>query len=370
MQELLAGELPDEQIDYRYSRYDENPLPLDKLAFGDPRRYEIQSHQFRIVKNFKEDYTLELNYLHETMSGSSPWYAEPGPDGPLQVMSGATIREKRNQIEVATRWTGGNISHKGLLGYSTENDYEAIFASYSGEKDSAVGLRTYSWGFSYSDDELTPTDALLFGRVPYAERDSISGSAGFTQVLNRNAVIQTGISLTRQSGFLSDPYKQVWVDRAVLNDSRPDQRLLFAWTTRFRQYMERSRAALHLDGRLFRDDWDITSLTVEAAWKQPLGSAWEIAPSIRYYSQEAPGFYAPFYLERPGDGLWSSDYRLATYGAISYRLFGEYRRKRWQLLFGAEYYDSDESLALFGKPENTPALVDFWRVTLGFTVKL
>lgn len=370
MQELLASEPPEELVDYRYTHYDEDPLPLDKLAFGDPRRYEINSHQFRIVKNLNESYSLELGYLYETMSGSSPWYTEPGPDGPLQVMSGATIRERRNQADLSVAHRLNDYTHRGSLGYSTENDYEALYASYAGAKDSAHGLGTISWGASYSDDELRPTEALKHGRVPYAERNSLSASLGLTRVLNRNAVIQSGISMTRQSGFLSDPYKQVWIDRAVLNDSRPDKRVMFAWTTKFRQYMQRSKAALTLDYRLFRDDWDISAHTLDAAWRQPLGQAWEIAPSIRYYTQKAPGFYAPWFHDRPQDGLWSSDYRLATYGALSYRINAIFRQQRWSASAGIEYYDSDESLALFGSPQNTPALVDFWRLTLGLRFQL
>jgi len=368
MQDLVAQEGQDNSFEYRYNHYNEAPLPLNKLALGDPRRYEIGSHQFRILKNLGGSYTLELNYLHEAMSGSSPWYVVPGDDGPLQVMSGATIRERRNQVDFSMAREMGNLTHTGAIGYSFENDYKALYGSYSGEKQSDDGLQTVSWGASYSSDEIDPTDALFYGRVAHAHRDSISGSLAMTWILNRNAVIQSGISLTRQAGFLSDPYKQVWIDRAVLNDSRPDQRLLFSWTTRFRQYMERSRAALVLDYRFFRDDWNITAHTVDAAWRQPVGEHWEVSPSVRYYSQNSPDFYQPYFLVPPTDGYWSSDYRLATFGALSYRLNATFRHERWSLSFGGEYYNSDESLAISGTPENTPALVDFWRVTAGFEV--
>jgi hypothetical protein len=370
MQDLLAAELPEESADYRYTLYDEEPLPLDKLAFGDPRRYEIESHQFRVVKNLDENYTLELNFLHEAMSGSSPLYSIPGPEGPLQVMSGATIREQRDQADFGLSWRRGDFQHTGSAGFSNENDYQAIYGGYEGKMESADALRTWSWAVSYSDDEIKPSDAMLYGRVQSARREGLSLAGGITQVINRNAVMQSGFSITRQSGFLADPYKQVWIDRAVVNDSRPDKRILVAWTTRFRQYLEQSRAALHFDVRLFHDDWDVNSLTLEATWKQPVGQGWEIAPSVRYYSQEAPGFYAPYFFDRPADGLWSSDYRLATYGTLSYRISGTFRADRWQTSLAAEYYDSDESLALFGSPEGTPALVDFWRLTIGFTFRL
>lgn len=368
MQELLAQVAPEEAIEYRFTYYDEAPLPLDKLAFGDPRRYEIRSHQFRVLKNLNDSYSLELNYLHEAMSGSSPWYVEPGEDGPLQVMTGATIRERRNQVDLSLSHQGNNITHGGTVGYSIEDDYKAIYASYSGELTSGEVLRTTSWGASYSDDDITPTDALLFGRVMIAHRESMSGSFAVAQILNRNAVIQSGITVSYQSGFLSDPYKQVWVDRTILNDSRPDKRLLFSWSTRFRQYVKRTRAALVLDYRFYQDDWKITAHTFDIAWRQPFSGQWEIAPSIRYYTQNSPDFYKPFFLLVPADGYWSSDYRLATYGALSYRLNLIFREENWSFSMGGEYYGSDESLAISGTPENTPALVDFWRLTAGLKV--
>lgn len=370
MEELLAGEAPDDSVDYRFTRYDEEPLPANRLAFGDPRRYEIESHQFRIVRNLDDNYSLELDFLHEAMSGSSPWYAVPGPDGPLQVMSGATIRERRNQAQASVGWNGDRNAHRGTLGFSNENDYDALFGIYSGELEREGGLQILAWSASYSDDRISPTDALLFGRVERADRDSFSLSGSFTQVVNRNAVFQAGLSATRQSGFLSDPYKQVWIDRAVVNDSRPDERRSFTASARYRQFMESSEAALVIDYRWFRDDWDIDSHTLEGAWRQPLGEHWLFAPGLRYYSQNAPDFYAPYFLLQPENGLWSSDYRLATFGAISYRMQFVHRRPGWILSLDAEYYDSDESLALSGKPGDAPGLVDFWRLSFGFTLQL
>ena len=370
MEELLAAEAPESGVDYRYTRYDEEPLPANRLAFGDPRRYEIDSHQFRIVRNLDDSYSLELDFLHEAMSGSSPWYSMPGPDGPLQVMSGATIRERRNQAQATLGWYGDRLGHKGSLGFSSENDYDALYGVYSGEYERVGGVQTISWSASYSDDRVSPTDALLYGRTERADRDSVSLSGAFTQIINRNSLIQAGLSATRQSGFLSDPYKLVWIDHAVLNDSRPDQRLSFTFSARFRQYMETSEAALVLDYRWFQDDWDIGSHTREGSWRQPLGENWLFTPGIRYYTQNAPDFYAPYFLAVPEDGFWSSDYRLSTFGALSYRLQLLRRHPGWSLSLGAEYYDSSDSLALSGSGQGTPGLVDFWRVSVGFTITL
>lgn len=189
-------------------------------------------------------------------------------------------------------------------------------------------------------------------------------------MVNRNAVIQTGATVTRQTGFLSDPYKLVLVEQSILSDQRPDERTMFSWTTRLRQYLQRSRAALQLDYRYFLDSWDIQAHTLDAAWVQPLNEGWELTSGVRYYTQKAPDFYAPYFEATPSDPYWSSDYRLATYGALSYRLNLQWQQHRYQALAGVEYYDSDSSLALAGKPQDTPGLVDFWRLSVAFTVSL
>ncbi len=368
-QELLAAEAPEDSFEYQFTHYDEEPIPQASLQEGDPDRYKINSHQLRWVKNLDSSYTLTVGYLHEAMSGSSPWFVIPDSDGrALQVMSGATIREKRDQVDVSLGRRDGDYTHTLGLGYSTEDDYRARYASYSGKKELAKGLAAYSWGFSYSDDEINPTDAQEFARVVTASRDAWSASFGFSQVLNQNAVFQTGASLTRQTGFLSDPYKLALVNSFLLPDQRPDSRTLFAWTNQLRQYIPSTRAALQLDYRYFRDSWNIQAHTLSAAWVQPLATSWELTPSIRYHSQKAPDFYAPYFPVPPQGEYWSSDYRLATFGALSYRLNLAWRHERFKVSAGLEMYDSEGSLAISGTPQDTPGLVDFWRANLSFTV--
>lgn len=370
MQDLLAAELPKENLDYRFTRYDENALPKGKLLAGDPSRYEINSHQLRWVKNLDSSYTLTVGYLHEAMSGSSPWYVVPGSSGQsLQVMSGATIREKRDRLDVAISRLSDTMTHTLAAGYSTEDDYQAIYGSYSGKKESEDALTTYNWGFSYSDDDLNPTDALEFGRIVAASRDSKSASLGVSQVINRNAVIQVGATLTHQSGFLSDPYKLVLVGPEVLPDQRPDDRTLFSVSTKFRHYIPASRAALQLDYRYFRDSWEIQAHTLDVAYVQPLGD-WELTPSIRYHAQRSPDFYAPYFLVKPDNEYRSSDYRLATFGALSYGLDLSWKNSRVRASAGLEIYDSEAGLSVFGDPQDTPGLVDFWRASLALKITL
>ena len=367
--ELLAedGDLND--IQYRYTLYDEEPLPASVLAGGDADRYRIKSHQFSFKRELNEQFTLTVEGIHESMSGSSPWYVVPDLEGrPMQVMSGATISEERNEIKLALGIEKQDIAHSVQAGYSTENDYDALFAAYTGSYEQDNKHTSLLWGVSNSDDRLSPTDALIFGRVEHAGKNSFSASLGLTRIINRNALIQSGIQVTNQDGYLSDPYKEMWINGNFDFDHRPDTRTAFSWTTRFRQYFMGSNAALHADYRYYNDDWEVTAHTVDIAWNQPIGEHFELAPSIRYHSQRAAEFYIPVIAGGRQPSFWSNDYRLSTYGAMRYRLSATWRAEIWTATLNADIYNSKESLALSGPLFDTPALVDFWRISLGWQI--
>lgn len=368
--ELMAADGDSNDFQYRFTLYDEKPLPLDKLAEGDPVRYRIKSHQFSFKRELNERFTLTVEGVHESMSGSSPWYVIPDPErGPLQIMSGATIEETRNEIMLALGISKNDIVHSVQAGYSDENDYKALFAAYGGEYEQANKHTTLFWGVSYSDDRLSPTDALMFGRIEHAKKDSISASFGMTRVINRNALIQSGLQVTHLDGYLSDPYKEMWINGAIEFDKRPDTRTTFSWSTRYRQYLVRSEAALHADYRYYNDNWGVSAHTLDLVWNQPVGEHFELAPSIRYHSQSASDFYVPAVTNGQQPKYWSSDYRLATYGALRYRLSATWRAEIWSASLNADIYNSNESLALSGPHFDTPALVDFWRISVGWQVK-
>lgn len=365
--ELLAAEIDPNDLQYRYTLYDEEPLPENVLLDGSPDRYRIKSHQFHFKRELNEQFTLTIEGIHESMSGSSPWYVIPDDErGPLQVMSGATIHETRNELGLSLGIDKGTVIHNVRAGYSTENDYDALSAAYTGEYEQKNKHTTMSWGVSFSDDRLSPTDALIYGRIPHAEKQSFSASIGLTRVLNRNALIQSGVQLKHQEGFLSDPYKEMWVNGDFYFDQRPGQRTSFSWSSRFRQYFVGSNGAMHADYRFYKDDWSVTAHTLDVAWHQPIGDFFELTPSIRYHSQRAAKFYIPAVTNGLQPNYWSSDYRLATFGAMRYRLSANWRTETWNTALNLDIYNSSETLALSGPLFDTPALVDFWRISMGW----
>jgi len=369
-QKVAAQTLEDEQVNYRYSKYDEDALPDGLVQSGDPARYQIETHQFRLVKSIGDRYSLTFNAVHETMSGSSPWFVLPGANGtPVQILSGATIEDKRDEFRGKLTRLAENGKWSLELGVSDEDDYQAKSLSLAREIENEDKSRTWALSGSISLDDIDPTDALLFDRVESAEKDSFSIYGGLTQVINRDTLLQVGLNVSKHDGFLSDPYKRVFVENTIRNDNRPGSRTQYAASARLRHYLNSVKAALHVNYRYYLDDWSVEAHTLDISWNQKLPSGWRLSPAIRYHSQESASFYSPFFTDSPANGFYSSDYRLATYGALSYRISVNKTINDWDFIVSAELYDSKESLAISGTQFQTSGLVDFSRFTAGFNYR-
>ena len=90
------------QAGYLFSSYREGSLSAQRSASGQSSpRYDIQSHLFSLAAPLA-GHAVALNLVYESMSGASPWFVMPDADGaPMQVMSGATIEEKRLDLRAS-----------------------------------------------------------------------------------------------------------------------------------------------------------------------------------------------------------------------------------------------------------------------------
>lgn len=347
---------------YRFNVYSEDAMSAPSL--GDPRRYEVYSQQFLLNTPVGDRNTLSVNATHEVMSGSSPWYVIPGPDNkPIQVLSGATIRDHRSAATVEfTHTAGGNDTTTVSATYSQERDYHsvALGAERSLPLNSAL---TLGFGGSFSHDRIEPFEANLYDRIQRAEKNTTSAFASLSLVLDRVSVVESGIQFNYQTGYLSDPYKQVSVGDTLDPDTRPGRRGEAAWLVRYRRAFGEN-AALHLDSRLSANSWGQHSLTLEASWYQSLRGGWQLIPGVRYYSQSRARFYAPFFAAGSGPDF-SSDYRLGAFGAAAANLNLRKRVGHWEFSAGAERYRAATGYALGGAALADPATVSYTRVFAG-----
>lgn len=356
------------RVDYRYTQYREADVRPDRLSGTDGQRFEIDSHQFRFGRGFGDGYGVSADLTFETLSGASPWFVQPGPGGrPQQVMSGASIEEKRaDLLAEVTRGKGGRLGGVSV-GHSEEDDYSATNAGLRYEHELADKLTTLSLGAGHSYDKLTPTQGRTATGTLAADRTATSGFVGVSRVLGEVTAVQSTVSVTQHDGYLSDPYKRAYIASGptTVADRRPGSRMQLAWLTRLRHFFTGPGAALHADYRYYHDDWEVDAHSVELAWHQRVGRNLRLVPGARWYSQGQAYFYQPYYASARADGLASSDYRLSPYAAVSASLDANVTLAGWGLNARYEAYRSEAGAALGDVAVENPGLVDFDVVSLG-----
>jgi Protein of unknown function (DUF3570) len=342
-------------------------------------------------------------------------------DRPVHVMSYASPEtRKQGDIKFTYQWNEAAFDFGG--GISVENDYDSRFVNLGGRFDFNQKLTTLNWGLSYTNSAIAATldhvGAVYTDLRPYRNninpkagtingtRQDWAASLGLTQVVNQDAMADFGLTYTRSTGFLENPYKLAWVfmpftysdlpDQEFFDakgeafiEQRPNERNLFNWSTRWTQYIEPLDAALHLGYSFSHDDWGIHAHTFDADWVQPLGYGWTVTPRIRYYSQSAADFYAPSFLTKsqivdplsappPKEKIvellpahFSSDQRLSGYGTLSGGVtVAKQFAKGIGVEAGFEYYTHQGGLKLGGGGEGDFADFDYWVANAALTVNL
>jgi Protein of unknown function (DUF3570) len=333
---------------------------------------------------------------------------------PVHVMSYASPEtRKQGDFKFTYQWDEAAFDFGG--GISVENDYDSRFVNLGGRFDFNQKQTTLNWGLSYTNSAIAAAldhvgmnyvvlDSYVKSINPQTHalegtRQDWAASLGITQVVNKNAVADVGLTYTRSTGFMENPYKVAWVfmssiepsspDQNIFNsagdafiEQRPNERNLFTWNARWAQYVEPLDAALHLGYSFAHDDWGIHAHTFDADWVQPVGWGLTITPKIRYYSQSTAEFYASsFFVNTPFGSFdemkdrfpahFSSDQRLSGYGTLSGGVtVTKQFAKGIGVEAGFEYYTHQGGLKLGGGGEGDFADFDYWVANAALKVNL
>ncbi len=296
----------------------ENPWTFDatRVEYSESGgRMNVRINQASAVAPVGDAFQLKANDIQDLMSGASPVFNAPGPGGkPQQVLTGASVRDNRKAGDIGASATFGDNQLTLRQGWSSENDYKSTWTSLEGRREFNRKNTTLAVGFAFSDDGVSSHDAPDDFRTRI-KRDFF---VGMTQVVDERSLVQLSLEYSYSNGFLSDPYKLVFVQSGGLRpDARPSQRWQTAASVKYVTYIPAIDSALHMVGSLSTDNWGVRSGSLELQWKKELPAEWLVNAGARYYTQSSADFYAPLYLSPPPD-THSSDYRLAGFGSIAW----------------------------------------------------
>lgn len=343
------------EVGLRYTHYSEDSIDQDAVIFGATDRYDIDVTQLWIEAPLGASWSVALDVQNDYQTGASPWFVGAQQNGePGVIMSGASIQDNRVEVGVTTRyfWADGNAGF--AVSHSDEDDYEATALAFDASWNTADDARTWSTSFSSSRDKLNPTQGVIPVFITEEDLDTQSGYFGVSQILSRTAIARIGLSYTLSEGYLSDPYK--------FRDQRPDTHERLSLSAGYRRFLIDADASLQIDYRYYADSWGTDSHTVELAWAQNLRGSL-LTPYVRYYTQREADFFSVIAdTETPH---YADDYRLSSYGAVTLGArWAVALGESWTLELEAERYMTDADWGVFDG-DAAPALVDFWRGTVG-----
>ncbi|MFK7855850.1 MAG: DUF3570 domain-containing protein [Granulosicoccus sp.] len=334
--------------------------------------------------------TLNVNLVHDTMSGASPTGAIRSTDSAVTYTSasGGTgfnagsggdysmSSFEDTRIQAGLGWEkeqrrGLTINYGGAV--SNESDYESFGGNVGVSRESNDGITTFSGGLALTADTIYRSDTggtpEPLGNTeqprPYSAgtRNTVDGLLGITRVLNKQTLAQFNVSFGLSKGYHSDPYKIISAadeqDRILANfhDSRPQSRLRTSALAKVVHQLRGSKNSVHLSYRLYQDDWGVQSHTADLRYRHQLTKRQYLEPHARLYRQTQADFYQrklsvdeglnPIL---PEDGFASSDYRLdAMTSATLGMKYGLALTSNADFRIRAEYLDQSFSTADYSK---------------------
>lgn len=215
------------------------------------------------------------------------------------------------------------------IAYSSEEDFSSKEVSLSylhylnSFKNSSIsaGLSTQkNKSYFYLDDE-------------WKDMDVLSSELSFTQIFTPKTLGQVTLFRTKHSGALTNPYQTVIrrVNEADIGDNpiyrfyrarevRPDNKNISGIALNTISKVKED-LILHGSYRFYKDDWDISSHTMEVKAYYNIHKNIRLSPMLRYYTQSEASFFKD---HREKDfifaenGYASADDRLGSFHSTTY----------------------------------------------------
>jgi hypothetical protein len=389
MQTAQAGRVEESyNADFQYGHYSESSSRID-----------VNTYEGVLSAPIGKSMTASVALVKDVVSGASPRYNDLDDNGKVRqvvsgtpttlngVVSGASkpnsecgksICDRRDGISPSLTYFFDNGSVNLNGGFSRENDYTSRYVGTTISRDFNKKLTTANFGVSLAFDEIDPTDRPALKGSKTAQQYLL----GVSQIINKDSLILSNVTFGYNTGYLSDPYKLVYffdegqsVD--FRRDSRPREKFQFAWLTQYiRHFADFNDAALHIDYRFSADSWGVNAHTAEISWHQPVGDGWQIIPRVRYYSQDQADFYHEVgNAQALQKGVYSSDYRLADFGAVtaglhvSKEIAGLTPLTHLKFQVGGEYYNHSAGLQLGGNNASDFADFNYFLITGSFNLR-
>lgn len=329
----------------------ENDFSVSGLYYAEENRVLVNKIQNKISTRINDEHLLRVDLIYDTMSGASPngrivtnddsgtstdiYTTASGGSFDFENSGSGTnnktwltaFEDTRKAMNLEWEYKATHMLTTTIgLGTSYEEDYESFSGSGNMVYEFNQRRTSVNVGAALSNDTIKAATGIPEGMATltcHAEAqnnpegyrpdwlDCPTGNGtffqpankvvtdyiiGFTQVWNRRTIIQANYARGNESGYLTDPYKQISVvkpgfgESAILYEKRPRSRstnsLYFKSV-----HVPLDNVALNISYRFFWDDWGVNAHTVDGRLRWNINSRLYIQGHGRLHSQSTASFF-------------------------------------------------------------------------------
>lgn len=282
-----------------------------------------------------EEVSITASWDADIVSGASVAVVDAPSPAPDVITTATQYNDFRNVFTGGLQLRAPFGSLRASYAYGFESDYRSNALTIGAraelfERNTALDI-SYGRGFDLVCNLEQPDNQEAVERRPLDGSEGCFSNDPTRAALNVDLhtvqgswtqawlpVLTTQLTLTAQviDGFQSNPYRAVWLGRSAAQENHPLTRARYAAGLQTRLYLEPLKAALQLQARLYRDTWDVRSVTAEVGYEQRLTEEVRLRLRGRYYHQGAAAFYSDNYAVAPRGQFFTGDRELADMRSV------------------------------------------------------
>jgi len=278
----------------------EDELRIDMNTYIDNFDVKVVYPTINFTKKLDDNTSVSAGYLVDAIAAASMKMsfkvdgitsATPNTQG----VNNLVIDDIRHQFTAGINRSikDINFSLNGI--FSTEHDYSSKTIAGSISIPFAKKNTVFQFGYTGSRDKIFPIT-----RTWTKDKNTTSLNLGMTQILAKNVISQLDFSYSDVNGYMLDGYQVVRIIHGsnfmTLEPIEPDTRIRKAAGMRTNIGITRL-STMQLGYRYYWDSWDVTSHTIEAAYKTHVSDDLNLSFDFRQYFQTKAFFFKPVYTQ-------------------------------------------------------------------------
>jgi len=302
---------------------------------------QVYSPTLSLFKKVSHNWMLGFKMRIDAITAAS--ITNGSGSGHVDVVTGASKKEGQLFDDVryaptliATYDDGINtLSFGGYISEELDYSGKSLFANYVRQlnaQNTALGV-----GISQSFDKWKP----IFNRaLPTNKREEGKIDISINQLITPKFSIQGVYSYMKGTGFLASPYHYILQNDIAKFENYPESRVGQAYALKG-VYMLGKDDAINASYRYYKDDWDITSHTINVEELHDYSRSFTSGLRVRYYTQSKSNFIKDIGTYTLNDKYYAVDYRMSAFDSFDVGVPFIYRmRKGDKVSASIDYYQT------------------------------